>query len=127
MSQKSLGLRWGAAAWRRRPQAGDHAPTPEAISAASGFGSPPSAPTSGMNLTYLRAEAATGRTMAGPGEEGCPCWATAWLGNKQAAVWWLGLTPGFQLKWKVGKIRAAEAQPASPPRAGRAGALGGSW
>lgn len=37
----------------------------------------------------------------------------------------LGLTPGFQLKWKVWKIRAAVAQPA--PRGGGAGALGGSW
>lgn len=78
-----------------------------------------------MNLMYLRAEAATGRTTAGPGEEGCPRLATAWLGNKQAAVWWPGLTPGFQLKWKVWKIRAAVAQPA--PRGGGAGALGGSW
>lgn len=54
----------------RRPRL----PTPEAISQLPAFGSPQSASHSGVNLKYLRAEAATGRTTAGPGEEGCPVW-----------------------------------------------------
>ena len=89
---------WGAAARgtspetrRGRAQAGGHAPTPppEAISAASGFGSPRSASTSGLSLTCLRAGCERLHKAWGRGE---PPFRDSMLGE-QTAVWWPGLTP----------------------------------